>query len=295
MKETVLIIGLGGLGSSLGLALQDKKYHRLGWTRRKEVRESSLDKNIVDETSDELSALLAKADITIICLPIPQTIEFIQENIMNFKSNSIITDIGSVKKHIVDSANSAIKQRNDLEFIGAHPMAGTEKSGPDAALSNLYDNATLFITPEKINTKNAISKIKEVWQEINAKPVEISAEEHDDLVAHTSHISHIIASTLTQSVLNSDCDIQKKMRFDGSASGFRDASRVASSNPKMWRDIIEYNQGPILDVLKTFETNLTKYREIIESGDFDKFQELFKESKELRDNWLEYKSKNQNN
>ena len=286
--KCVAIIGLGLLGSSLGMALRGQKWHRIGWTRNPETRDWAVKNNVIDETSDDVKKILAKADLTILCLPIPIIMNFIEQHASEWRSGSIVTDIGSVKQSIVECGEKFLRPFG-VYFVGSHPMAGTEKSGAAAAFPTLYKNAEAFVTKTRNTDPDALKTVLDFWHEIGVKPVEIGVEEHDVLVAHTSHVLHVLALALTQAVL--DCPPeQQQQRFAGCATGFRDTSRIASSSPRMWREIIESNQQAALVTIKEFEKRWKHLREIIENGKFDEFEKEFAHGKELRDKWLKYKN-----
>ena len=293
-KTNVAVIGLGLLGGSLAMALKDKEqYNCIGWTRSKKVREWAIDNGIVDYTCDDLIDVLKNADITVLCLPIPIIMDFIEENANFFKKGSIVTDIGSVKEVIVECGEKILNPLG-VNFIGSHPMAGTEKSGPEAAFKELYDHAEVFVTKTENSSAEAIKEVAQMWKCINTSVVEIGVREHDILVAHTSHISHILALSLTEAVLDCEDDNTKKRRFSGCATGFRDTSRIASSSSKMWREIIEHNQSAVLETVIEFEKRWVNIREIIKNKDFDALEAEFAKGKELRDSWIKYKNENHN-
>lgn len=283
----IAIIGLGLLGGSLGMALREKGYNRLGWGRRAETRALALELDAIDETDEDIKNVLAKADLTILCLPIPKIMEFCEDYASAFKPGSVVTDIGSVKETIIVRTEKAF-EKSEVEFVGSHPMAGTEKSGLENSFATLYDSAAVFITPTDKSTHRAVSLVRKMWEDINTRPVEISMQKHDNLVAHTSHISHVLALALTLAVLDCDDDV-KQHRYDGSASGFRDTSRITSSNPQMWREIIENNQPAVLDVVKSVEKEWHDIRTVIENKEYDKLEELFARGKVLRDDWMSYR------
>ncbi len=283
--KNVAIIGFGLLGASLGMALRGTEYHRLCWARRKEVREWAVAHDAADETDDDIHRILNRADLVIFALPIPQIISYIHTYARNFPSHCIVTDIGSVKGRIMDAAEIA-----GIRFVGSHPMAGTEKSGCENAFPSLYQNADVFICPGTHSTEDDVEEVKKFWRSIGTKPVEINAEDHDLLVAHTSHVLHVVASGLARAILHGDTPEEKALRFAGCATGFRDTSRIASSSPAMWREIIEYNTPAVLRAMENFETELAAYRKLIADGKYDEFEQAFADGKVLRDAWLEYKS-----
>jgi len=282
--QKIAIIGLGLLGGSLGLALRGKEFVRLGWARRKETREEALRRGIVDESSENIEDIISQSDISILCLPIPRIIEFGEKYAAHFKKGSVVTDIGSVKGAITSPLEKALVLYG-VFFIGSHPMAGTEKSGIEAAFSELYKGASVFITKTSQSSSAALETVKKFWQTINTRPVEIGVLEHDELVAHTSHLQHIAALAITEAVLDCDPDTLK-LRYAGCAGGFKDTSRITSSSPQMWREIIEHNQPAVLESVKEFEKRWLNIIKIIENKDFDALYQEFAKGKKMRDEWL---------
>lgn len=286
--QNVAIIGMGLLGTSLGMALRGGNCHRLCWTRRAEIRSWCLEHDAADETADDIETILAKADLTVFALPIPQIIAFMEKYAHVWRKGAVVTDMGSIKGRIMDAAERSLIPAG-VQFVGSHPMAGTEKSGCENAFPTLYSNADVFICPGSNATPEAVEDVKAFWRSINTKPVMIPADAHDSLVAHTSHVLHVVASGLAMAILNSDDEKEKALRFAGCATGFRDTSRIASSNPAMWREIIEYNTPAVLGALKNFEDALAEYRKMIAEGRYDDFEQSFADGKVLRDSWLKYK------
>ena len=290
--EKVAVIGLGLLGGSLAMALNDSPYKTLGWTRRKEVRDEFMSEGIIDFTCDDVDKVLAEADLTVICLPVPRIMEFIRSHAKSWRAGAIVTDIGSVKEVIVNCGEMALEPVG-VHFIGSHPMAGTEKSGPENAFPELYRNAEVFVTKTAASNPEALCEVKKMWESIGTSVVELGVREHDVLVGHTSHISHILALALTQTVL--DCKPEEvDARYSGCATGFKDTSRIASSSPLMWREIIENNQPAVLEVAREFEKRWHHLVEIIEKSDFDALEKEFSRGKELRDGWIKYKNSKHN-
>ncbi len=283
----VAIIGLGLLGASLGMALRGRSVLRLGWSRRPEVCDWACGHDVIDRHG-ELETVLAEADLTVLCLPIPAIMRFMVEHAHAWRPGSIVTDVGSVKACIAATAAAALLPRK-VHYVGSHPMAGTEHSGPEAAFATLYDQAETFICPTESSEAEAVAAVEAFWQSIGTRTRRIGIEEHDELVAHTSHISHLLASALTATVLECDTPEELSLRYSGCATGFRDTSRIASSSPAMWREIIEHNVPAVLDAARRFETRFRNLIDIIETGDFDRFEAEFARGKELRDGWIDYK------
>lgn len=287
---SVAIIGLGLLGASLGMALRGGNYKRLGWTRRESIRRWAIDCDVIDETSERIEEVLAKADLTLIALPIPGIVKYLSEYAGCWRPGSVVSDLGSVKSGVMAAAENFLLPHG-VHFVGGHPMAGTEKSGPESAFPGLYRNADVFVCPFADTPDFAVQMVEELWQSIGTQTKRIDAARHDDLVAHTSHVLHILASALTLSILDGADEKTIAARFAGCATGFRDTSRIASSNPVMWREIIENNRGPVLQAMQDFEERYHRFKKMIESGDFDGFEREFAQGKLLRDRWVEYKNR----
>lgn len=285
--KNIAIIGLGLLGASLGMALRGRNYRRIAWTRREDIRKWALENDVADSVPEKIEDALAEADLTVLCLPIPKIIQYLKEYAHLWRHGAIVTDIGSVKGTI-ESAACGLKQLG-VEFVGSHPMAGTEKSGPESAFATMYENAEVFIVPPENADSRAVAEVEKMWRSIGTRTVRIGATEHDHLVAHTSHVLHILASALALSILDETDDITRQRRFSGCATGFRDTSRIASSSPSMWREIIENNRPAVLAAMNDFEKRYGNLRRLVETGDFDEFERLFAHGKELRDSWVEYK------
>ncbi|MDD3885994.1 MAG: prephenate dehydrogenase/arogenate dehydrogenase family protein [Victivallaceae bacterium] len=289
IPKNIAIIGLGLLGTSLGMALRGhSEWRRLGWTRRACIRRWAVDCDVIDETGDDPAEIIHKADLTFIAMPVPAIIDFLRRHADDWQPGAVVTDLGSVKRPVVEAA--ACLATRGVSFVGGHPMAGTEKSGPESAFPELYRNADVFIVPGDNN--QAADSVAAVWQSLGCNVVRINAQRHDDLVAHTSHVLHILASALTLSILDAPDEETKLERFAGCATGFRDTSRIASSNPVMWREIIESNRDAVMTAMRDFEVRYNQMKKSIESGDFDGFEKEFAAGKLLRDGWLEYKQGN---
>lgn len=286
---TVAIVGLGLLGASLGMALRGKGWRRTGWTRRESVRRWAVENDVLDAGPDSLEETLRQADLTFFALPLPQIEEHLTDCADFFRPGSVVSDLGSCKSAVMRAA-LCLKPRG-VFFVGSHPMAGTEKSGPEAAFPELYSNADVFICPYEDSPEEAVRQVEEFWRAVGTHTSRIPAARHDDLVAHTSHVPHILASALALSVLDAPDEKTKLERFRGCATGFRDTSRIASSSPRMWREIIEHNREFVLTAMRDFDRRYEEFRRLIESGDFDGFERIFGEGRELRDGWLDYKNR----
>lgn len=286
-KINVAIVGLGLLGASLAKALKrDYRYKVSAWARREETRNWAVENKAADAVFSELPELLKDADIAVLCLPVTSAIELLPVCQKHLPEKAVVTDIGSVKLDICRAAEKFPQMR----FIGSHPMAGTEKSGCEASFAELYNNADVFIVPPANANESDIDLCRNMWLAAGAARVErISAQNHDALVADTSHVLHLLASAMTLSILEAPTPEYQRQHFAGCATGFRDTTRIASSNPAMWRGIMESNTPAILSALERFEYRFKEFKSAIEQRDFDRFEELFTRGKLLRGAWLGYK------
>jgi len=283
VRKTVAIIGFGLLGTSLGMALKGKGFVRIGWSRRPESRSQALKNNVVDKVFDNPEEAVANADITVICLPVPMIIEFCAKFAKCWKRGAIVTDVGSVKEEIVKTVTPVLA-RNGVHFIGSHPMAGSEQSGADAAQIDLYDGAMVFLTPSAKTPSRQLNEVATLWKAAGAEVMEIDAKVHDMTVAHTSHVPHIISAIMTLTALG---DVKtRSVREKGCAGGFRDTTRIASSAPQMWREIIESNSPAIIKAISEFEKNLKDFRDNISKREYQKIEKKLQSAKNLRDSWL---------
>lgn len=287
IKKNLAILGLGLLGTSLALALKkNSAWHIMGYARNAETRNWVSENGIVDEIYDTPEAILKKADLAVLCMPVSAAVKMLPLCAENLPPSAVITDIGSVKMEIIDAA----AEFPQMHFVGSHPMAGTEKSGCKAAFAGLYQNADVFVVPGRNSTPDDAELCRRMWLDAGcARAEEIDAVRHDELVADTSHVLHLLASALTLSILDAPDAEEQRKHFAGCATGFRDTTRIASSNPAMWRGIMESNRDAVLAAVKRFEKRFIEMKKTIENGDFDSFEELFSTGKLLRNAWLGYK------
>jgi prephenate dehydrogenase len=284
-KKNILIAGLGLLGTSLAMALENSGHRIMGWTRREDVRNSLLAKGIIDITSDDFESLAKKADITVLCLPIPEIRNYGKKYAEVFKKGSIVTDVGSIKEAIVVPLEKTLHPEG-VFFVGGHPMAGTEKSGHEAAFPELYRGASVFVTKTPDTNRLALEEVEKLWKQSGTNPVVVTLKEHDSIVAHTSHVQHLAALAITLAVL--DCGNETlKSRYAGCAGGFKDTSRITSSSPEMWKEIIANNQPAVLEAVKEFDRRWKHLIEMIENEDYEALYKEFAKGKGLRDKWME--------
>ena len=272
----VAIIGLGLMGGSLGLALRERRVARVtGYARRPDTRHLATDGGFVDVCADSPAAAVADADIAVFCTPVLTIPSLIAECREAFRAGCVVTDVGSTKAMVQREAATALAGSRAV-FVGSHPMAGSEKSGLDAARADLYDGAIAAVTPGSDNA--ATERVCRLWQAVGSRVVRLEAAEHDALVARTSHLPHLVASLLV-SVAGRD-PAAAASPFCG--PGFRDTTRVAAGSPELWHDIVKSNRDALLTELKILDTELGALTAMLEHGDYEGIKTLLAKGRALR-------------
>jgi len=257
------IVGLGLIGGSLGLDLRALNHEILGVSRKAKTCEIAIEKGVVDEASTELS-LLKDVEIVIICTPIGAIAKTLKQLTPYLAPNAIATDVGSVKKTIVDECSALWPN-----FIGGHPMAGTAEQGINAAQSNLFQGAAYVFTPQKETDAIALEKLQTLAKSVGAKPYICSPEVHDRAVAWISHLPVMVSTSLITSCLGEKDPEVLQLAKQLASSGFRDTSRVGGGNPELGRMMAEYNKQALLRSLNAYRENLDQIIEVIEQEKWD--------------------------
>jgi Prephenate dehydrogenase len=279
----VLIIGLGLIGGSIALGI--KRDHPAITISGYDVNASALEEGkklgIIDEIVTELRPYSEKADVIFLCAPV-RTSEKIISELANhdLKKNVIVTDVGSTKKEITDVAN--VLKKNKITFIGGHPMAGSHKSGISAANVDLFENAYYLFTPSNNGTDDRTCELMELLSGTHVKFLVLTPEEHDRITGVLSHMPHIIASALVHQADNLSQELPNANVL--AAGGFRDITRIASSDPHMWTDILLSNKEVLLQQLKRWQSLISEIEEWISSDDSESILDYFSRAKITRDN-----------
>jgi len=276
-KFSITIAGLGLIGGSLAIAISQniKPKHLWGIDIDKDVLDFATTSGIINEGFTDPKKPFQKSDLVFICLYPKVAVKLIKENMHNFKSGAIVTDVTGLKGYIFREISSIL--RDDIDFIGGHPMAGNEFKGIKYASAKIFEGADYIITPSAKNKKENISILKDMVLKIGfSNVVEMTPEEHDDMVAFTSHLPHIIALSL---VLNPV--IEKKSICTGGS--FRDATRVAKINDHLWIDLMLENGSNIVRHLDVFQSNLQEFKKAILNNDADHLKELIAKARRLKE------------
>ena len=277
----VAFIGMGLINSSLARDLKIKKFYlsSSAYSRKISTLKKIKKLKLVDFASSNVEKIIKEADIIIVGIPVAAYQEVFKKICNHIKPGAIITDVGSVKKEVINSVKKYIPK--NVDFVPGHPIAGTEKSGPESGFAGLFKNGWCILTPNKNTSKNSVKIIKYMWQLVGMKVDIMDSNYHDEVLAITSHIPHIIAYSIVGTIANLQTTIKKEV-IKYAASGFRDFTRIAASDPIMWRDIILYNRQSILKMLNLFKKDLSKLEHAIENND-DKFLlNLFTKTRKIR-------------
>ena len=283
--NNLCVIGTGLIGGSLCLSLKQAAAvnNIIGAGRSVETLQKAQQLGIIDSYDLDISNAVKDADIVFVSVPLGAMQVVFQQISAGLKSSgnnkAIITDAGSSKQQVQQLAEKVFAGESN-RFVAGHPIAGTENSGPAAAFADLYQNRRVILTPTENTDAAAVKRITELWQTVGAAVETMDAEHHDKVLAATSHLPHVLAFGLVHCLENMD-DIEDVFRF--AAGGFRDVTRIASSDPTMWRDICLNNQQPILDMMKRYKDELDMLYNALEAGDGAKLKEVFEHAKQTRD------------
>jgi prephenate dehydrogenase len=279
------VIGTGLIGGSLCLALKQTGSCKniVGAGRSEETLLKAQQLNIIDSYELNISDAVKDADLIFVSVPLG-AMETVFEKIAaglaaSENYNAVITDAGSSKQQVQVLADRIFAE-HATRFVAGHPIAGTENSGPDAAFAELYKDRRVILTPTENTDTDAIELVTRLWQQVGAAVETMDAEHHDKVLAATSHLPHVLAFGLVHCLENME-DIEDVFRF--AAGGFRDVTRIASSDPTMWRDICLNNQAPLLDMMKRYKVELDMLYNALEAGDGDKLIDVFQRAKQTRD------------
>ncbi|BDZ72905.1 hypothetical protein GCM10025856_06240 [Methylophaga marina] len=281
MINRLAVIGVGLIGGSLALSLKSKEAVNevVGYSRSDEARQEALSLGIIDKAADSIAEAVVDADVVFVAVPMGAMASVFAEMSEHIRPEAIITDGGSAKAQVVSSAREALGDKFK-QFVPGHPIAGTEKSGPAAAFATLYENHRIVLTPVSETDSAATAKIKMMWQLTGAEVFEMDVEHHDTVLAATSHLPHVLAFNLVGMLAQRD-DCDEVLRY--AAGGFRDFSRIASSDAVMWRDICLANKQAILDLLDEFHQGINKIEQAIKEDDGEYLVEVFERAKKARD------------
>ncbi len=276
----VAIIGLGLLGGSIGLAVKARglAVTTTGWDRDASVRERAAARGLVETVHDTPEAAVADADLVILCVPVGAMGDAARAIAPGLAPHAIVSDVGSSKAAVAEALTEALP---GATIIPAHPVAGTEQSGPEAGFATLFAGRWCIITPPESVDPAALQALSDFWTELGSKVELMDATHHDLVLAVTSHIPHLIAYTIVGTASDLE-DVTQSEVIKYSAGGFRDFTRIAASDPVMWRDVFLTNRQAVLEMLGRFTEDLTALQRAIRSGDGDTLFDLFTRTRAIR-------------
>ncbi len=281
MINHLCIIGVGLIGGSLSLALKKSGFVNqvTGLGRSVENLKIAKRLGIIDEYEIDYAKAIAKADMVFVAVPIGAMAEVFKKIKPHLKTTAIVTDGGSAKQTVIDAADEVFAERLH-QFVPGHPIAGTEKSGAQAAFDSLYEARRVILTPLSENCESDINRVRTMWEQAGAQVDLMSAQHHDLVLAGTSHLPHVLAFSLVD-CLNNLNDVDEIFKY--AASGFRDFTRIASSDPVMWRDICIHNSAAILQMMESYQKDIKHLKSAIENQNQDEILKIFTNAKKARD------------
>lgn len=289
MIKQLTIIGVGLIGGSLARALKRAGAvgEVVGAGRDAEHLQRALALGVIDRVEMDMAAAVSTADMVVVAAPVGAMEAIFRAIAPALPAEAVLTDAGSTKTSVIEAARAAFQLPEDelpTNFVPGHPIAGTEKSGVEASFAELYDGRRVILTPTENSAPGAVARVREMWQQAGAKVVETSAKHHDEILAATSHLPHLLAFSLVDTLATLD---DKQEIFEFAAGGFRDFTRIASSDPQMWHDICVHNGPALLEMLERFESDLEKLRLAIAHNESDYLLKVFTRAKFARDQFCD--------
>jgi cyclohexadieny/prephenate dehydrogenase len=284
--ERIALVGIGLIGSSIARAARAKNAaHTIVATARSaKTRARVKELKIADQVAETNAEAVKDADLVIVSIPVGVSGEVAKEIASSLKPGAIISDVGSVKSAVI--RDMAPHLPKGVHFVPAHPVAGTEFSGPDAGFAELFENRWCILTPPKGADAQAVQKLKKFWELLGANVEIMDAAHHDLVLAITSHLPHLIA----YNIVGTAADLETHTRSEVikfSAGGFRDFTRIAASDPTMWRDIFLHNKEAVLEILSRFNNDLDALVKAIQSGDGATLFDTFTRTRAIRKSIIE--------
>lgn len=284
----VVVIGVGLIGGSFAAAIRKSGMagRIVGVGRSQRNMEHALTRHIVDEIATDIASAVHNADLIFLAMPVGQTSDVMMKLAAHVQANTIITDAGSTKQDVIAAAHAHLSLQSRHHFVPGHPIAGAEHSGVQAAQADLYQNRHVILTPLPETSPESIEHIRGLWQACGAHVSLMAADEHDRVLAATSHLPHVLAFTLMNHLRHGASQPDDLLRFAG--SGFRDFTRIASSSPEMWRDICLANRESLLAQIEAYQNELQALADILQNVDAKALEQAFSQARALRENWLKH-------
>ncbi|WP_340588701.1 prephenate/arogenate dehydrogenase family protein [Erythrobacter alti] len=283
--DRVAIIGLGLLGGSIGLAVREHlpDVTTVGYDADPDVRERARELGLAQTIADDPADAVRGADLVVLCVPVGAMRAAAEAIATGLSPDAIVSDVGSAKQRVGKALAETLPGHH---VIPAHPVAGTEQSGPEAGFASLFHQRWCIITPPDGAEDAKLAALVEFWRALGSTVEVMDAEHHDMVLAVTSHIPHLIAYTIVGTASDLE-EVTRSEVIKYSAGGFRDFTRIAASDPTMWRDVFLHNKDAVLEMMKRFEADLCAMREAIEADDGESMFDLFSRTRAIRRGILE--------
>tara|TARA_B100001996_G_scaffold72768_1_gene53429 strand:- start:283 stop:1155 length:873 start_codon:yes stop_codon:yes gene_type:complete len=287
--DNLSIIGVGLIGGSLARALRKAKLvgRVTGCNRSEKTLKKAVELDVIDDYFLNISEAVKDADLIVIGTPLSVSEKILPEVADSMSVNSILTDVGSVKGGIVNVARKALAEKFP-NFVPGHPIAGTEKNGVEASYEDLFVDHRVILTPLEETSPKAHELVTQMWKSVGAEVVDLDIKHHDEVLAATSHLPHMLAYALV------DCLASMQERdeiFEYAAGGFADFTRIASSSPDMWHDICFSNREALIRTLEIFSSHINNIKSAIEESESDELLKTFRRAKEARDKFNREKNR----
>lgn len=285
----LVIVGVGLIGGSFALALRRAGLagRIVGMGRSPENMQRALELGIIDEQTSDFAAALSGADFVLLAIPVKQTARVMQQMAPHLEANTIISDVASTKQNVVQAARANLGKRIE-RFIPAHPIAGTEFNGAEAAFPDLFQHKPVILTPLQENDQQTVDRVADLWQHCGASVSSMLPEQHDQLLAAISHMPHMLAFSLMQHIRTLSQTLGEGnplalLRFAGSS--LNDMTRVTASSPEMWRDICLENRAALLAQIEAYQQELSGLQQMLADHDGESLEKLFAEARAIRQEW----------
>ena len=277
----VALIGLGLIASSMFWAMKRKGLagEVTGYARSQETRDTARRIGLCDRVCDTVAEAVEGADLVVLCVPVGVMGAVAAEIGPHLKAGATMTDVGSVKRDVIESVGPHLGA--DVHFVPGHPLAGTEHSGPESGFAELFDNRWCLLVPVEGSDRDAVTRLRRLWEEMGSNVEEMAADHHDLVLAVTSHAPHLIAYTMV-GVADDLGRVTDSEVIKYSAAGFRDFTRIAASDPTMWRDVFLSNKDATLEILGRFTEELFALQRAIRTGDGDHLHDYFTRTRSIR-------------
>jgi len=279
--QKMAIVGVGLIGGSLAMVCRQKGLAKqiVGYGRRLENLKKAVKLGVIDRFFQDLHETVKGADLIVLATPVGRLEALAREMASAVSREAVVMDVGSVKGDLVARLEEVLP--NSSRFVGTHPIAGKEKTGVEAASATLFSGALCILTPTERTDPSALESVKAVWEAAGARLVLMDAARHDQILAAVSHLPHLVAYALVNTVLETRVQGQEVRSFSG--GGFRDFTRIAASSPEMWRDICLLNKDPLLGMIEAYEKTLARLKELIRQGNGKGLEMEFERAKEVRE------------